>query len=169
MPDDRGYSLGNGASAITNAPFYNGEPQQANSVRTRVVRCVSSHSVARSQDRPGSPNHTRGAVSNGIFGASKTEAQVMREEKYKQELKQQIEERRQREIEETARRRADEERELAKHIEWQQQAEKQSADDAQRKQERDAHDREHQQHLQEELEQQKKQEEVAGRRRKIRV
>ena len=45
MPDDRGYSLGNGASAITNAPFYNGEPQQANSVRSRRSRCVSSHSV----------------------------------------------------------------------------------------------------------------------------
>ncbi|CAF5162359.1 unnamed protein product, partial [Rotaria sp. Silwood1] len=55
-------------------------------------------------DRPGSPNHARGAVSNGIFGTAKTEAQVLREEKYKQELKKQIEEKRQREADEVAKR-----------------------------------------------------------------
>ncbi|CAF0956483.1 unnamed protein product [Rotaria sordida] len=146
--DDKIYSLGTGASSITNAPFYNGEPQiPLNSVRSN------------------SPNHTRGAVSNGIFGTIKTEEQLVREEKYKQDLKKQIDEKRQRNAEELARRRADEERELAKHSEWQQQMEKQTADETARKQEKEAQERQHQQRLQEELERQRKQEETMIKRK----
>ncbi|CAF3846341.1 unnamed protein product [Rotaria magnacalcarata] len=143
--DDKIYSLGAGPSSITNAPFYNGDQQN------------SSNS-----DRSGSPNHARGAVSNGIFGTIKTDEQLVREERYKQDLKRQIDEKRQRNAEELARRRADEEREIAKHIEWQQQVEKQTAEEASRKQEKEAQDR---QHLQEELERQKQQEEIAMKRK----
>ena len=115
------------------------------------------------QDRPGSPNHTRGAVSNGIFGTGKTDAQVVREEKYKQDLKRQIDDKRQREADEVARRRAEEEHELAKHLEWQRQTEKQVAEDASRKQEKEAQERQNHQQLQEENERQRKLEEVAKR------
>ncbi|CAF3602863.1 unnamed protein product [Rotaria sp. Silwood1] len=146
--DDKIYSLGVGPSSITNAPFYNGEPQNP-----------------LSSGRSGSPNHTRGAVSNGIFGTIKTEEQLMREEKYKQDLKKQIDEKRQRNAEELARRRAEEERELAKHAEWQQQMEKQMADEAARKQEKEAQEHQHQQRLQEELERQRKQEEIMMKRK----
>ncbi|CAF2586600.1 unnamed protein product [Rotaria sp. Silwood2] len=146
--DDKVYSLGVGASSITNAPFYNGEPQNL-----------------LNSDRSGSPNHARGAVSNGIFGTIKTEEQIMREEKYKQDLKKQIDEKRQRNAEELARRRAEEERELAKHAEWQQQMDKQMADEAARKQEKEVQERQHQQRLQEELERQKKQEEIMIKRK----
>ncbi|CAF2407712.1 unnamed protein product [Rotaria sp. Silwood2] len=148
-PDNKVYSLGDGMSSIGNAPFYNGEQQQ----------------YSGNSDRPGSPNHARGAVSNGIFGAAKTEAQVLREEKYKQELKQQIDEKRQRELDEIAKRRAEEERELSKHLEWQQQMEKQTAEEALRKQEKEQQERQHQQQLHEELERQKKQEEIVMKRK----
>jgi centrosome and spindle pole-associated protein 1 len=91
----------------------------------------------------------------------------MREERYKQDLKKQIDEKRQRNAEDLARRRAEEERELAKHIEWQQQMEKQMADEASRKQEKEVQERQHHQQLQEELERQKKQEEIMNRRSNI--
>ncbi|CAF4751784.1 unnamed protein product [Rotaria sp. Silwood1] len=148
-PDNKVYSLGDGMSSMGNAPFYNGEQQQ----------------YSADSDRPGSPNHARGAVSNGIFGTAKTEAQVLREEKYKQELKKQIEEKRQREADEVAKRRAEEERELAKHLEWQQQMERQTAEEALRKQEKEQQERQHQQQLQEDLERQKKQEEIVMKRK----
>ncbi len=119
------------------------------------------------QARPGSPNHTRGAVSNGIFGTVKTEEQLMREERYKQDLKKQIDEKRQRNAEELARRRAEEERELAKHVEWQQQMDKQMADEAARKQEKEVQERLHQQQLQDELERQRRQEELMAKRSNI--
>ena len=116
------------------------------------------------QARSGSPNHARGAVSNGIFGTAKTEEQIAREERYKQDLKKQIDEKRQRNAEELARRRAEEERELAKHAEWQQQMERQTAEEAARKQEKEVQERVHQQQLQEELERQRRQEELAMKR-----
>lgn len=90
----------------------------------------------------------------------------MREERYKNDLKKQIDEKRQRNAEELARRRAEEERELAKHIEWQQQMEKQMADETARKQEKEALDRQNQLQLQEELDRQRRQEELAMRRSK---
>ncbi|CAF4421925.1 unnamed protein product [Rotaria magnacalcarata] len=152
-PDNKVYSLGDGFSSIGNAPFYNGEQQPP------------QQQYSSNSERSGSPNHARGAVSNGIFGAAKTEAQFVREEKYKLELKQQIEEKRQRGAEELARRRAEEEREIAKHLEWQQQVEKQTADDALRKQEKEQQERQHHQQLQEELERQKKQEESGTKRK----
>ncbi|CAF0772023.1 unnamed protein product [Rotaria sordida] len=151
-PDNKVYSLGDGMSSMGNAPFYIGEQQQ-------------QQQYSADSNRPGSPNHTRGAVSNGIFGAAKTDAQLLREEKYKQELKRQIEEKRQREADEIAKRRAEEERELAKHLEWQQQMDKQTADDALRKQEKEEQERLHQQQLQEELERQKKQDEIIMKRK----
>lgn len=92
---------------------------------------------------------------------------MMREEKYKQDLKKQIDEKRQRNADELARRRAEEERELAKHIEWQQQVEKQTAEETARKQEKEAQERVHQQRMQEELERQRKQEEIAMKRSKM--
>ncbi|CAF3312525.1 unnamed protein product [Rotaria socialis] len=146
--DDKIYSLGAGPSSITNAPFYNGDKQNPSN-----------------SDRSGSPNHARGAVSNGIFGTIKTDEQLVREERYKQDLKRQIDEKRQRNAEELTRRRADEEREIAKHIEWQQQVEKQTAEEASRKQEKEAQERQHQQRLQEELGRQKQQEEIAIKRK----
>ncbi|CAF0939122.1 unnamed protein product [Adineta ricciae] len=149
--DDKVYSLGTGLSSLSNPPFYNGEQSQPQ--------------YPSNSDRPGSPNHARGAVSNGIFGTAKTEAQIVREEKYKQDLKKQMEERRQREAEEAAKRRAEEERELAKHLEWQQQMEKQTTEEALRKQEKEDQERLHQQQLQEELEQRRKQEELLGKRK----
>lgn len=106
-------------------------------------------------------------MSNGIFGTVKTEEQMMREERYKQDLKKQIDEKRQRNAEELARRRAEDERELAKHFEWQQQTEKQLADEAARKQEKEAQDRLHHQQMQDELERQRRQEEMAMRRSSI--
>ncbi|CAF1071214.1 unnamed protein product [Adineta steineri] len=148
--DDKVYSLGNGLSSISNPPFYNGEPQQQ----------FSSNS-----DRPGSPNHARGAVSNGMFGTAKTEAQFVKEEKYKQDLKQQMEDKRRRDAEETAKRRAEEERELAKHLEWQQQMEKQVAEEAIRKQQKEEEERLHQLQLQEDVEQRKKQDELISKRK----
>lgn len=116
------------------------------------------------QARAGSPNHARGAVSNGIFGTVKTDEQLAREERYKQDLKKQIDEKRQRNAEELARRRAEEERELAKHFEWQQQMEKQMAEEAARKQEKETQERLHQQQLQDDLERQRRQEELAMKR-----
>ena len=92
----------------------------------------------------------------------------MREERYKQDLKRQIDEKRQRNAEELSRRRAEEERELAKHFEWQQQMEKQMADEAARKQDKEAQDRLHQQQMQDELERQRRQEELAMKRSSIR-
>ncbi|UJR33094.1 hypothetical protein I4U23_020551 [Adineta vaga] len=106
-----------------------------------------------------------GAVSNGIFGTAKTEAQIVREEKYKQDLKRQMDEKRQRDVEEAARRRAEEERELAKHLEWQQQMEKQVTEEALRKQEKEEQERLHHQQLQEELEQRKRQDEGTSKRK----
>ena len=92
----------------------------------------------------------------------------MREERYKQDLKKQIDEKRLRNAEELARRRAEEERELAKHVEWQQQMEKQMAEEAARKQEKEAQERIHQQQIQDELERQRRQEEITMRRSNIR-
>ena len=106
-------------------------------------------------------------MSNGMFGAAKTEAQFLREEKYKLDLKRQIDEKRQRETEEVARRRAEEDRELAKHMEWQQQMDKQVAEDAVRKQEKETQDRFQHQQMQEELEKQRRQEELAMKRSKM--
>lgn len=94
----------------------------------------------------------------------KTEEQIIREEKYKQELKNQIEEKRLQNIRDIARRRAEEEQELAKHAKWQEQMEKQQADDASRKHEKDAQERHQQQQLEEDLERQR-QTEMKMRRR----
>ena len=94
-------------------------------------------------------------MSNGIFGTIKTEEQLLREEKYKQDLKRQIDEKRQREIEEVVRRRAEDDREIAKHSEWQRQMEKQAVDDAARKQEKEAQERLYQQQQEEERERQR--------------
>jgi centrosome and spindle pole-associated protein 1 len=166
--DDKVYSLGAGTSSITNAPFYNGGQQQysSNTVNKYFIESNEIILFFIVKARPGSPNHTRGAVSNGIFGTVKTEEQLMREERYKQDLRKQIDEKRQRNAEELARRRADEERELTKHIEWQQQMEKQMAEEAARKQEKEAQERLHQQQLEEELERQRKQEEITMKRSK---
>ena len=117
------------------------------------------------QDRAGSPtNHARGAVSNGMFGAAKTEEQFAREDKYKQDLKRQIDEKRQLKADEVARRRAEEEQEIAKHLEWQQKMDRQAAEDAAKKQNKEEHERQLHQQMQEDLERQKQQEEIAGRR-----
>jgi hypothetical protein len=78
-----------------------------------------------------------------------------------------MDEKRQRDAEETAKRRAEEERELAKHIEWQQQMEKQMTEDALRKQGKEEQERLHQQQLQDEMEQRKKQDEIIAKRSNI--
>lgn len=99
-----------------------------------------------------------------MFGTAKTEVQFLREEKYKLDLKKQIEEKRQREADEVARRRAEEDHELAKHAQWQQEMDRQVAEDAARKQEKEAQDRVQHQKLQEDLERQRKQEELTMKR-----
>jgi hypothetical protein len=82
-------------------------------------------------------------------------------------LKKQIDDKRQREADEVARRRAEEEHEIAKHMEWQQQMERQLAEDAVKKQEKEAQERQQQQHLQEGLERQKQQDDIVARRSSI--
>jgi hypothetical protein len=106
-------------------------------------------------------------VSNGIFGTVKTDEQLIREEKYKLDLKQQIDEKRQRKLDELARRRAEEEHEIAKHAEWQQRIEKQQIDEAARKQEQEEQERQQQQQLAMELERQREEEERLAKQRKL--
>jgi hypothetical protein len=81
-------------------------------------------------------------------------------------LKRQIDEKRQKNAEDLARRRAEEERELAKHAEWQQQMDKQTADEVSRKQEKEVQERQFHQQQQDELERQRQQEEMATKRSK---
>ena len=99
-----------------------------------------------------------------MFGTAKTEEQFAREDKYKQDLKRQIDEKRQLKADEVARRRAEEEKELAKHLEWQQQMDRQAAEDAAKKQTKEVQDRQQHQQMQEDLERQKQQDEIAARR-----
>ena len=124
----------------------------------------SSGSILFFQARAGSPNHARGAGVQGILGTIKTEDQIMREEKYKQDLKNQIEEKRLQNLRDIARRRAEEEQELAKHAKWQEQMDKQQADESSRKHEKEAQDRHQQQQLEDDLERQR-QTEMRMRRR----
>ena len=100
---------------------------------------------------------------NGIFGAVKTEEQLRREEKYKQDLRNQIDEKQQRAAEEAARRRTEEERELAKQLEWQQLMERQKADEASRRHDIDTQEQYDQQRLHDELERQRQHDEMNAR------
>ena len=100
---------------------------------------------------------------NGIFGAVKTEEQLRREEKYKQDLRNQIDEKQQRAADEAARRRMEEERELAKQLEWQQLMERQKADEASRRHDIDTQEQYDHQRLQDELERQRQHDEMNAR------
>ncbi|CAF1386657.1 unnamed protein product [Adineta steineri] len=130
------------------------EPQPFKSPRTNPI-----------QGRPSTPQFARGSLYNHIFGNYKTEEQVMKQERYRQDLLKQIEEKRLRDAEELARRRAAEERERAKQLAYQRELERQAAEEALRKQEREEAERRAQQLLAEEAERKRREEELERQRK----
>ncbi|UJR14083.1 hypothetical protein I4U23_001079 [Adineta vaga] len=123
------------------------EPQQFQSPRT-----------PRDPNRPPSPTYARGSIFNGIYGTFKTEEQVRRQERYRQDLLQQIEEK------QLARRRAEEERERLKQLQYEQQLARQLAEEALRKQQEEEAERRRLLLLEEEAERKRREEELERQR-----
>ncbi|CAF1364114.1 unnamed protein product [Didymodactylos carnosus] len=139
--DDKNYQPG--TSSIHNAPFYNGEQTGQISVR------------------PESPNYARGG--NGIFGNAKTDSQKNQEEKYKQDLKRQIEDKRQRAIDEKNKIRAEEEREIGRLQEQQNRIQEEYEAEMLKKKEKEEQANRAQEQLHEQLERQKQEDSLIKR------
>ncbi|CAF0876383.1 unnamed protein product, partial [Didymodactylos carnosus] len=140
--DDKIYQIG--TSSIHDAPYYNGEQVGQNSVR------------------PESPNYARGG--NGIFGNAKTDAQKVQEEKYKQDLKRQIEDKRQRAIDEKNKVKAEEEKEIGRLQAQQQKIQEEYEAELVKKKDKEAQAARAQEQLHDQLERQKQEDNLMKRR-----
>ncbi|CAF0921033.1 unnamed protein product [Adineta ricciae] len=140
------------------------EQISSQSRRVQESQQFQSPRTPRDPNRPQSPNYARGSIFNGIYGTFKTEEQIRKQERYRLDLLQQIEEKRLRDAAEAARRKAEEERERLRQLQYEQQLARQLAEEALRKQQAEEEERRRLLALEEEAERKRREEELERQR-----